>query len=44
MLPKEEKKEKGTAKITTDYEEWYYLPEYHDWQHTESEQTLSGYA
>lgn len=41
-LPKETKMPLA-ARITTDFQVWIYMPEYHDWQHTESEQTLAGY-
>jgi hypothetical protein len=30
--------------VTMDYQEWEYMPEYHDWQNTENELTLTGYA
>lgn len=32
------------AFVTTDYEEWVYLPEYHDWQNRENELNLTGYT
>lgn len=40
-LPKRDK-ETTPANVTTEYEEWVYLPEFRDWQHTDSEQTLFG--
>lgn len=41
-LPKETAQHPAGAKLTIDYEKWVYLPEYNDWQHTESELTLLG--
>lgn len=43
ILPKSNDEEKHPAIVVEEYEEWRYLPEYNDWQHTESEQTLFGY-
>lgn len=42
-LPKLERALKP-AQITTEYEEWVYLPEHQDWQATENEQLLLGVA
>lgn len=42
-LPKTNK-EPTPARIVTDYEEWQYIPEYNNWQHTENELTLFGYT
>ncbi len=44
ILPKSDNKEMHPAIVVEDYEEWRYLPEYYDWQHTDSEQTLFGYT
>lgn len=41
-LPKDSKPERLPPRVTTDYEEWRYLPEFKDWQHTENELTLFG--
>ncbi|HTN46921.1 MAG TPA: hypothetical protein VL098_11285 [Flavipsychrobacter sp.] len=42
-LPKTDKLV-SNAKEVTNYQEWKYVNEYHDWLHTESELTLFGYT
>lgn len=42
-LPKN-KKEITPAFITTDFNEWIFLPEYHDWHNVDNELTLTGYT
>jgi plasmid rolling circle replication initiator protein Rep len=43
-LPKSEPKEIKQAKVTTDFEEWHFAPQYFDWLNTESELVLTGYS
>lgn len=32
------------ARVITEYEEWYFAPQYHDWLQVDSEQMLSNYT
>ena len=32
------------ARVVNNFSEWVYVPEFHDWLNTETEQTLSGYS
>ena len=32
------------ARVITNFSEWFFVPEYHDWLSAETEQTLSGYC
>lgn len=43
-LPKDNQKNKPNARVTIDYQEFIYVPEFHNWQYTDSEQTLFGYV
>lgn len=42
-LPKATPKESKVAKITTEFQEWHFVPEYFDWLNSENELTLTGY-
>lgn len=42
-LPKENKSDSEPARVTIDYQEWKYAPEFHDWIDTETGNPLTGY-
>lgn len=42
-LPKTDPKEIKAAKVTTDFQEWLFVPQYFDWLNSENELVLTGY-
>lgn len=42
-LPKESKPKPKGARLVNDFSRWIFLPEYHDWHHSENELILSAY-
>lgn len=42
-LPKIDKEDRQPALVVEEYEEWLYMPDFHNWQHSDSELTLFGY-
>lgn len=42
-LPKESRSESKSANVTTDFQEWIFVPKYFDWLNSENELQLTGY-
>lgn len=42
-LPKDAKPLPAGARVVTDYQEWHFHPEYHDWIDTENGHCLTNY-